>query len=113
METYLSREGEFLDVSMLTDREYAFLEQARRLVAQGVAWDAFQSFYLDEFSPIWFIGGDPQAGRLENTKVMRSRLYRILRDMASTLGLEQGCLRERDASGLTLDVCLEEIGLGC
>lgn len=113
METYMNRRGEAFDLSALTDREQAFLEQARHLIAQGVAWDAFQSFYLDRHSPIWFAGGDPKAERLENTEVMRSRLYLVLQDMAGNLGLEQGSLRERGPSGLSLDACLEEIRLGC
>lgn len=113
MNTYTSRRGEAFDLSALTDKEQAFLEQARHLIAQGIAWDAFQSFYLDKLSPIWFVGGDPAAERLENTKVMRSRLYRILQDMAGSLGLEQGQLRETGPSGLSLDACLEEIRLGC
>ncbi|MNX77455.1 hypothetical protein D3C86_1089980 [compost metagenome] len=113
METYMSRRGEAFDLGALTETEQAFLNQARHLIAQGVAWETFQRFYLDKQSPIWFVGGDPQAGRLENTKVMRSRLYCILQDMAGNLGLEQGYLRERGPSGLSLDACLEEIRLGC
>lgn len=105
--TYTNRKGEVFDLSELTDKQRAFLAQAQQLVAQGVAWDAFQNFYLSKKSAVWFEGGDPKAERLATTKVTRSPLYRILQDMAGNLGVEQGYLRPGGSSGLGDEVTLE------
>lgn len=110
--TYTNRKGEEFDLSTLTDKQRAFLAQADQLVAQGLAWDAFQNFYLAKKSAIWFEGGDPRAARLVTTKVTRSPLYRILQDMAGELGVEQGYLRADGPSGLGADVTLEHFREG-
>lgn len=96
MAVYKTLEGKEIDLSGLTEKEKSFLAKADALLAKGVAWDAFQNFYLNRKSAVWFEGGDPKADRKATTKVTRSPLYRVLQDKAGRLGIEQGFLRPGD-----------------
>lgn len=106
MALYTTLEGQEIDLSGLTKKEIAFLEKAEALLAKDVAWDAFQNFYLDRRSPIWFEGGDPKGEKKPTTQVTRSPLYLVLQDMAGRLGIKHGYLRPGNGTvrkDLTLD----------
>ena len=90
---YETHNGWRIDLSGLTDRQRAFLSQAQALVTAGIPWAEFQNFYIKPDSAVWFIGGDPDAGRLDRAIVITEPLYLVLQDMDMRLGARHGKFR--------------------
>lgn len=85
MDTYLTLDGDVLDLTRLTPDERAYLERAVAAYRGGMGWEAFRHLSLGENPVIAGLGG----GWITRA-VHAHPLYRALRDMEDRIAVREG-----------------------
>ena len=79
-----------IDLAGLDEVERKFYRQALVKFRQDTPWLAFDSFAFGMLSPLY-------RGRTSHLEVLKSPLYRALKDMSLQLGLQQGMISKQNS----------------
>lgn len=93
MLTYLTLDGDVLDLTAITAAEAAFLEEAVARWRRQGPWREFAR-WAEEANPVL------EAGRRVTRQVIEHTTYRVARDLEDRLAIAQGALRPEPGDDL-------------
>jgi len=98
MQTYITLEGDVLDLTSLSEAEQAFLQRCYAEYRGGLAWTPFNRLIEGAQNPLMrSTGGWVTAAAWEHP------LYRVLQDLADRVGIARGEFRPRADDDLNGD----------